>query len=415
MSISHVNGISAASLSAVLGVSKANINAINGVTASFGGSVTPVTNSLAICGCECRVTGVHWTLGTGMTFDTSLKRSGSASINITRSGATWGYTAVGTPSGNVSNYSFYIYFTTLPSVDQYIFGGGSGAARIGLTWRSATSKIHCGAGTGAGSAVGSGITLTTGQWYLIDVKIDQTTSAKTCDAYIDGVALTQATNSSATAGTAPAFNNGGISTTVNFNIDDYVALDGGTNFPIGTHSCDAYVPTADGTHSISTANTFERTGTGTDITNATTDAYQLVDELPTTTSDYVRMSTTTPAGDYVETLFGPGPGFSAASVAPSAMDVVAIWSGGGGASTNRRIAVNDNGTLSDVVNSTTAQSTTAVTTKVTIAGPPSGAAGWSLSGTNGNFNNLRARFLTSSSPPADAQRWHAIFAEVLFR
>lgn len=375
--------------------------------------VTPLTDLIVACGCECGITGIHWTTAAGLTFDTALKRTGTTSMNVSRAGSTMSYTALHTPAGNVSHYSFYLYFTSLPTADSYIFRGGTTTAAIGLSFKQSTSKLHCAGGGTAGVVGATGVTITTGQWYRIDLKIDQTPSAKTADGFVDGSPMSQGTNSSASAGTAPQFSSNSVAITANFNIDDYIGCDGSTNYPVGAHTVEAFVPTADGTHAISLANEFERTATGTDITNGSTDAYQLVDELPIGgTADYINMNTTAPSTDYVEIIFGPAPGVSSPLVAPSGMEVIATWSGAAATNSNRKLTLVDNATLDDVVNVTSAQGTTAINTRKVYMAPPSGGS-WVLSGGNGNFNNLRMRF--SSTSPVVRQRWQATLIEAIFR
>src|SRR3990170_4548894 len=68
--------------------------------------------------------------------------------------------------------------------------------------------------------------------------------------------------------------------TADFFHDDIVVSNTALDYPIGAGYVNHFVPTSDGSHNVAGAADFRRGDTTTDITNATTDAYQLVDDVP---------------------------------------------------------------------------------------------------------------------------------------
>jgi hypothetical protein len=76
------------------------------------------------------------------------------------------------------------------------------------------------------------------------------------------------------------------------------------DYPFGPHSVERLLPTSDGTHNTVGANQIEQSATGTDITDATTDAFSLIDDAPldVAVTDYIN-DVGTSATAYVEILF----------------------------------------------------------------------------------------------------------------
>lgn len=304
----------------------------------------------------------------------------------------------------------YIYFETLPSGNCYVVwkaGIDDPLKRLGVAFKASDSKLYC--ATGNLSFGATGVAVTTGQWYRIDCKLNATAGAKTVDAQIDGVALGQATSAEASApqpSELVALGARGNSVTGEWFYDDILISNTPADYPLGEREpINALYPTADGTHNVAGANQFERGTTGTDITNATTNAFELINEVPlddTTpdSNDYIAAIAPANAGDYVEVLFGPEAGFEVTSP-PGALEVLVATHQADVGSGNTRIALVDNGSTSDVMNQTAAGVTTIRYNRAHFTEPPSAAASWDINGDggNGDFLNVRMRFYSSDANP----------------
>jgi hypothetical protein len=285
----------------------------------------------------------------------------------------------------------YKYFASLPSADCRLIGTALG----GLVFKQSDSKLY--AWSNANGFATSGITLTTGQWYEINFGMDAT--EKVVRGNVDGTEL--ATIATTYSGGSQCFI--GVVTTLvtcDLYLDDAIVSNTLADYPIGPGYVNHFVPTSDGTHNVAGANDFERSATGTDITNATTTAYQLIDDVPLKSgvlAEYINAPAPPNATDYVEVVYGPAPGISTPTVAPRAVEVICAYGSASAGTNNTRLALNDNGTTDDVLNTTTGPGTTATYARKHYATAPTGGA-WTLSGA-GNFNNLRMRFLTNDAAP----------------
>ncbi len=119
----------------------------------------------------------------GVSSESGRKRTGNYSAKFacttgTKTGIAW----VGTPvsAGSFSLWRLYIYFDTMPTTDEVLTykdaaAGGLGVA-AGVAFHAATHKIrpfyYSGAAYSYGSDAEQGIV--SGQWYLIDVKLEFT-------------------------------------------------------------------------------------------------------------------------------------------------------------------------------------------------------------------------------------------------
>lgn len=359
------------------------------------------------CGFECGLISssadstAHWvsTLTTP-TISTTTVRSGSRSLRINVTG---GSSQAATKSGIVSSqihvFRFYVRFETLP-------GGDTSIARVGdegVYYQQSDSTLRCGADIITFGA--TGVTVTTGQWYCVDVRINASANPHTIDAQVDGVALGQA-QAAVGAATGTSVRLGDVDRTRTYDMffDDVVYSATVGDYPFGPGKVEHFVPTADGTHNVAGANDFERSATGTDITNATTTAYQLIDDVPIKSgsiSEYINLIAPPNATDYVEVVFGPAPGISTPTDAPRAVETIIVKAKGTGTGTNNlRIALNDNGTTNDIFNGdTTTSSPTADILRKHYSDPPSAATAWTVVAGNGNFNNVRMRCYTSDAAP----------------
>lgn len=358
------------------------------------------------CGFECGVTGSHWTLGTGASFSTGTVRSGvrALRLNASASASSVASVAANFPlTGNKLVVRFYLHFTTLPTTALRILnivnvGGTSGTTRqVGILFDSTVNKIFPMI-TGSAATGSVGASVTTGQWYRIDWKIDMSANpwvqALSVDGVEDAVTISLAADTF-TANAQVVF--GHVSTTSTFDIfyDDFLASQTTADYPLGAGYVNHFIPTADGTHNIAGTADFQRTLTGTDILNATTTAFQLVDDVPLESGasvDWINMLAPPNATDYVECVFGPASGISTPSVAPRAVEVIAGIHQAATGTGNMEIRLNDNGTTNAMYSATGVAGVTSVAYKRKhYATPPTGGA-WTVAAGDGNFNNLKVRF-----------------------
>jgi len=360
------------------------------------------------CGFECGQlgsVGQHWTAPTGASISTTTVRSGARSLRINPSAATC---AIAPASGSISVWvvRFYVRFTTLPNADTYLFAAG-GTKLGGVAFKQSDSKIYVATSTGAGSAPAnfsaSGVSVTTGVWYLIDARVDTVTNI-TADCKVDGSALAQLTLAS---NTGSGGNFGCLqSTTADIFFDDVLISSTSADYPIGAGYVNHFVPTSDGTHNVAGAADFRRGDTTTDITNATTTAFQLVDDVPLDdvtpdADDHIRIVAPPNVTDYVECVYGPAPGISTPTAAPRAVEVIAEFFAAGTLASDEIFKLNDNGTVDTVYDGTgIGGTTTGIYKRKHYATAPTGGA-WTVVSGAGNFNNIRFRYGFASDANPD--------------
>lgn len=361
--------------------------------------------SVFCCGFECGVTGTlgqHWNLlGTGAaSIVTSTKRSGARSIEFACS-ASHG-TLRRTNTSSVFVVRFYVYFSSLPNSNCAIFYSINGVAYpfLGVMFRSSDNSLYAGSNTAANTyAFGAtGVLVTTGRWYKIDCKVDVTNNPWTVDAKVDGAVCGQYTN--AVAGSTFTNINLGSEddTTGTFYIDDFTESNTAGDYPLVGAYIHHFIPTADGTHNVAGTADFRRTLTATDILNSTTDAYQLVDDVPLESGasvDWINMLLPVNATDYVECIFGPASGIPTPTVGPKAIEIIAGIHQAGTGNGNMEIRLNDNGSMGTIYTATAVAGVTSVNYKrAHFVDPPSAATAWHAlnDGSNGDFRDLRVRF-----------------------
>jgi len=360
------------------------------------------------CGFECSNLYVnpapnlaHWPVTTGFSMSTSTVRTGGYSLRLNPAAAATRIACLISASTNVVA-RFYIRFATLPDADTYIAGVGlaSSTVRIGIGFKQSDSKLYC--ATGSTVTFGAtGVGVTTGVWYLIDLKMDQTTGAKVVDAQVDGVALGQHTSTQAGGAGSFSFGTGAETITADIFYDDFALSHTAVDYPIGAGRIDHFVPTADGTHNTGTAGTFIVGAAGANITDATTDSYLLVDDVPYEddtpgTDDYINQAAIG-AANYVEHIFGPAPGVSTPTVAPRTVEVLSAvhqQSTSIGASVCK---INDNGTEDTIGSVAGAGQTTPRHFRKHYAVMPADSLAWDIA----RFNNLRHRFGYSTDAAPD--------------
>lgn len=317
------------------------------------------------CGFECGVNNAHW-ISTGAPYSTVVVRSGARAFRVNPTATTVTATSVSIVSATRWIGRFYLRFATLPSASCGIFGtsttdGTAGGPKV--HFNASDSKIYAKVGTTVGA---TGVSVTTGAWYRIDFDFNISTGGNdTCDVQIDGTAVGQATAAGESAATATLALGAFSSTTADFYIDDVVLSNTAADYPIGAGYVNHFVPTSDGTHNIAGTGDFQRGNTGTDILNATTNAYLLIDDVPLPSgavdeADCQRAVAPPNATDYVEGVFGPGPGISTPTVAPRTVEAILAHHQVATQTGMMKVDLNDNGTVDSILNITPA--TAGVTT-----------------------------------------------------
>ena len=370
------------------------------------------------CGFECGQLGgtIHFTDGPGtgnVSFSTSTVRNGARSGRCNPTASTGYFNSIGVGVNAVTVIRAYIRFATLPSTTcDLIWTAGGGGNNPGIYFKSSDSSLYTGTGIAALGA--TGVAVTTGVWYLIDLKVDLSNNPWLVDAKVDGVACGQ--KSLATGATSVNQWKFGTATsaTMDMFFDDIVISGTSGDYPIGSGYVNHFVPTADGTHNVAGSADFRRGTTATDILNSTTTAYQLVDDVPlddTTpdADDYINAIAPPNATDYVEVVFGPASGIATPTVGPRAVHVLVATHQVATQTGSFKLNLNDNGTLDTVKEQVgIAGVTTIQYANKFYATAPSTSATW----TAALFNNLRMRFY--SADPAPDQCWDCAMIEAEF-
>jgi hypothetical protein len=282
------------------------------------------------CGWECGTplvaspgAGGHWfQLFTTPTIETAIKRTGDRSLRCNPAGLTEAVISNAIFSGNRQIGRLYVYFASLPTASSSLITFGGDSAAPAVRFNLADSKLYAAVGTTLGA---SGVTVTTATWYRIDFDFNvNTAGADFCDVQIEGTACGQATATGTSTGStqcAIGLTNGTCTADVYF--DDFLASSTAADYPLGAGYVHHFVPTSDGTHNIAGTGDFQRTLTATDILNATTTAYQLIDDVPLESGasvDWINMVAPVNASDYVECIFGPAPGIPTPTTEPRALE-----------------------------------------------------------------------------------------------
>lgn len=374
------------------------------------------------CGFECGASSSHWTVSSPGSFSTTTVRTNGRSLRSNPAASAGGqHNIAATPlGGTVQVHRFYVYFASLPNADCAIFFYPT-TPRTAVVFKTSDSKLYPHDGTSFGA---SGVSVTTGQWYRIDFRVELSTNIM--DLQVNGTAVTQFDGTGSIAGaTTVAFgsiNIGGGNISADIFFDDYCASQTSADYPIGPGYVDHFIPTADGTHNIAGTGDFQRGNTATDILNATTTAFQLVDNEPLPSAaeaadNIAGIAPANPTTDYVECVFGPGTGVSIPSVAPRGVEVILGYHQSATQTGQMEVRINDNGTTDSMFNTGAAAGVTTIRyARKHYATAPTGGA-WTVTSGAGNFKNLRFRFLAQDAAPdqfLDAIMIEAEFAEVAF-
>lgn len=361
------------------------------------------------CGFEEGVFGPHWTAGAvSPAFVTSGALSGTRSLRVNPAAQT-NCNALTVDSFGVGLLiiRLRVKFVTLPSTSGFCIlhlGSNTGTG----VFFGASNTLAAAADNTVG--VGS-VTVVVGVVYFIDIKIDKRANPWTVDMQVNGVSCGQAVSSTAGSTTAEQVRIGtqqgfGTAITADILFDDILISVTEADYPIGPGFVHPFVPVADGTHNIAGAADFKRGAAGTDILNATTDSFQLIDSIPMdaigavpTTDDYINAIAPPNATDYTEHVFGPAPGIATPTVAPRAVEVIVETAQSATQTGSFKLALNDNGTLDTIKEQAGVAGVVnvAAARKHYAAGP---AGAWVIGGGgNGDFTDLRIRFSSADAAP----------------
>lgn len=241
--------------------------------------------------------------GTEVTIDNTVAQSGLASLKLATTGTAQSNVRKALVAGTqLLVLSGYIRLGSggFPNLTTVLFGtiSTTGSYFSGIEL-SATGNIRCRTGS-LGTFVASSVTMTANQWYLVEMRIIQSSTTWTVDWSIDGVDQTQVSATGQAAGDIGSIRMGTNTSTVTITawIDDVIASVTSGDYPIGAHKTELLKPVSDGTHNAGT-NVMENQA-GTDIGTA----WSLLDDIPMSgVTEYLKQSAIG-TGNYAEVVFG---------------------------------------------------------------------------------------------------------------
>ncbi|MBA2706337.1 MAG: hypothetical protein H0U59_00850 [Gemmatimonadaceae bacterium] len=255
----------------------------------------------------------------------------------------------------------------------------------------------------------TGVTVTTGQWYLIDYDFNVATAGDDfCDGKVDGVALGQATGAGASASSS-TFSIGFFGTvTGDAYFDDLLVSATAADYPLGAGKVISYVPNADGTHTATTTTIVKGTiavPVGANVAGST-DVFNWVDARPILggATDNTRLVNQQTAGAtlYAEVDFES----TAESVAPRSVEVITADRQASTAAGSFATKLNDNGTEDTIIARTALAGVVTDRYATKHYATMVGGGAWTLT----RFNALKARFGYSGDATPD-QYWRGIMIE----
>ena len=149
------------------------------------------------CGFECGAagTGTHWTVTGSPTFDTSIFRNGltAGRVNVAAAAARFAGPGSGLVTGGIWVVRFAVYFATLPLAHTYIAELAT-YERPGYLLQAVGFQALRGRSQWRVSDTGAtGVAVTTGQWYYVDLKVNCSANPHTVDVNVNGSACAQVT------------------------------------------------------------------------------------------------------------------------------------------------------------------------------------------------------------------------------
>jgi len=227
--------------------------------------------------------------GSGMSVQSSIKYSGSYALKtVAASSYGWLTYTLSTPTHITAHVR--VYFATLfSSSGAVIYPSITAGTTISVRYNQATGYFSLYNGS---TYVDTNVAPTTGTWYLIQADWDCATGTTTGKLKINGGGeYTHSISQTATTFTNINVGIGSTMTSGEVYHDDLIVSTTSGDYPIPSSAVVGLSPTSDGTHT-NTANTVEFQD-GTDIVQATTDAYTAVNSVPIgDATKYIRQAAT---------------------------------------------------------------------------------------------------------------------------
>ena len=320
------------------------------------------------------------------------------SLKLVQDGVTaTSITTTDLPGSQQRVISFWFWVPSAPSVTSALFSATEtgGANQIWDFIVNTSGQIQ---GRTRFPAYQTGPVISDNAWHRLDFWVDSSGTTYTMKWRVDGVAQTDSTSAGQVARTPVRmiFGSNTATHTLTVEFDDFMAADNGaTDYPInsgGDYNIYFRSPIADGTHNAGVDVMEDQAGA--DI--GAVSAFPLLDEIPMTTTDYVRQIAVG-GGNYAEVSF-------ADTLATTILAVGAVVVGGAAnaSSPNGTTRIVDSGgsTLVDLFSGNMGGGSTtdrAVNLKV-----PAPGGGW----TQADFGGLKLRMGFSSNASGSATpRW----------
>lgn len=322
---------------------------------------------------------------------TSVKRNGGASLGF----ATLGSCRVGkdVPGTTVLVGRVAVMMQTPPAgssanvVSVATVAGGSLSIRVTTGGQLRGQSQPPSPGTN-GADINFGA-MTAGHWYVVDYRMDVSTTSWTLEWRVDGVAQTTSTGA-ATASTTLTTAYVGVSvstiTAIDQYVDDVAFSSTSGDYPIGDGYVLGYQPNVVGTHNLS-AGEFDDDAAGA-ITSGDTTSYTKIAYKPVDTTKWVEQIAAA-AAHYLEYGFED----SSESAAPTAVMAVTKFGQGGTGVQAVEARIRDGSSESTVFSGDPAEG---AAPKLIMNTKPSGGA-WTLAALNAL--KLRFGYSTDATPP----------------
>jgi hypothetical protein len=369
------------------------------------------------CGFECAVpagtanVGQHWFVaaGGGGSIQTATVRTSSNALRANPSSHTSLITTTTLGSSNIFVMRFYLRFATLPSADTLLATPLYTAAQyMGLGFKQSDSKLYAAHDTGNTAGAGpftfgaSGVAVTTGIWYRIDLSVDVHANPWTCDAQIDGTAVAQDTNAVAATTNAIVLLGSSAAVSMDAFFDDFILSNTAVDYPIGAGHVNSYVPAGDGTHTATSTHVVKGTlsapTAGGNVTTGTTDSFNWVNGRPLLggATDNTRLinQQTAASAEYAEHTIEQD---AVETTAPRAVEVVGAHRQASTSACDSHFKVVDSGSETVVFDQTSNGVASDRFFTKQFATMPNGGAAWTLA----RFKALRLRFGYSSDATPD--------------
>jgi hypothetical protein len=299
----------------------------------------------------------------------------------------------------------YVRFDSLPSADCDLFTiRDAGGLSFKFRYIQASNKFQVVFESTDPQL--SSMTVSTGQWYCVELNVLLNAATRTCDWQIDGTAQTQST-STQTASTVAALRIGtGNAETYTCYYDDLIVSVTNADYPLGAGGVSGLSPNAEGTHSPGTNEIEDNAGA--DINGSTVQAYPLMDDVPmNSTADYVQQAAahSIPDAHYAEVGFAD---IAAGLTVKGVIGLLAYKSSSASANRGSTIAIRSDATQIEIYGTPAVPvdySESTLFYKSAVITAPGG--GW----TQSEVNALLMR-VGGSSDASPLPQWHALMFEV---